>query len=450
MRTFTIVISALLLASLAAPLRAQEPQAPAPEQTLSLPQALDLAREHSPLLKASGQEVAMALAKVDQARAQLLPRIDVGMTFRRSDSPLITFGDRLNQERVTAADFDPRRLNNPSALSNFNSYMEITQPVYNGGKEWIGLEQSRLSQQATTKADRRTVEQLRFQVTRAYYGVILAREQLQVAREALKTAAAHVTQARSLFRSGMVVESDVLSAEVRLAQVREFLVSSENELALSRAALNTVMGVEESRPFRLTGELKFSPFTQDPQTLKERARRFRPDLEALRLQVRVAQQGVRLSSADYLPRLNLAGRYDFNDEHFMGSGGESWTVMAMLTWNLFDGLGTRARVNEAEAGLQRTRALEERLAQEIDLQVRQAYLDILTARGRYEAGEKAVDQARESLRIIENRYRAGLATVVELLDGDVRVTQARLSTLNALYEYAVARARLDLAVGEGS
>ncbi|MBI3015491.1 MAG: TolC family protein [Candidatus Tectomicrobia bacterium] len=448
MNILKFILTVLVVVLFSHPLLAQEVKPAAEAEPLSLTQALSVALQNSPLLKASEQEVAMALAKVGQARAQLLPRIDVGTSFHRTTSPLMAFGDRLNQERVTTGDFDPRRLNDPAAISNFNTYLEITQPVYNGGKEWTGLNQSRLAHEAKQREDRRTLDQLRFDVTQAYYGVILGREQLQVARETLKTAEAHEAQARSLFRAGLVVESDVLSAEVRLAQVREFLIAAENGLTLSRSALNTIMGVDEARAFRVTEALKFFEFKQDPEELKRRALRSRADLEALRVQVRVAEQGVRLARSDYLPRLNLGGRYDLNEEHFLGTRGESWTGMVTLSINLFDGLGTSSRVEEARAGVLRVKALQERLEQGISLQVRQAHLDLLTARGRIQASEKAVDQARESLRITQNRYNSGLTTIVELLDGEVRLTEARMRTLQALYDYAVAKAKIDLAVGE--
>ncbi|HTU01699.1 MAG TPA: TolC family protein, partial [Candidatus Sulfotelmatobacter sp.] len=148
-----------------------------------------------------------------------------------------------------------------------------------------------------------------------------------------------------------------------------------------------------------------------------------------------------------LPTVELQGNYEINNNRFASNGQDNWTVGVMLNWNLFSGGRDWARISEARANHQRAIALRERLANQIGLEVRDAFLALQTARERVAVARTAVSQAEESLRIVQDRYDSGLTTIVELLDAEAAHSASRTTLTRNLYEATVTQARLDLSLG---
>lgn len=427
----------------ALPARGQGTQEP-----LTLRRAIEIALERSPLLKAAGHELEAAQASVERARAGFLPRVDFGESFTRSDNPVFAFSSKLNQGRFTQNDFAIDRLNAPGATNNFRTSLSLSQPLWTGGKATLGLLRARLGRDAAAAGLDRQRHEVIFAVARGYYAVQLARSELEVARGAIGAAESNRDLARARFAAGLVVESDVLSAEVRLATLREQAITAEGRLALAGAALNDVMG----RPLDAPVEID--------EPLRERAERHRglaevealaldrrPDLRRLRSEEEAQARAVDLARAEFLPTLNATGSYDVNRRDIVANGQNSWFVGVALQWNLFNGLADRARIAEARAALQRTRALRERAASAVRLEVKEAFLAVSTARERIAVARRAVAQAEASLRLVQDRYAAGLTTIVNLLQTESALTQARGNLTRALHDYNLAVAGLELAAG---
>lgn len=417
-------------------------------QPLTLPRAIEIALERSPLLRAAGHELEAAAAGVDRARAGFLPRLDVGESFTRSDNPVFAFSSKLNQGRFTAGDFSIDRLNDPDPVNNFRTGLTLTQPLYTGGKATLGVERARRQQEAVARGAERQRHEVIFAVARAYYAVLLAQADLGVARAAMEAAGASRDLARARFDAGLVVESDVLSAEVRLADLREQVLAAESRAALAAAGLNDVMGQPLDEPVDVADSLaEPAPPPGALPELEGLALDRRPDYQRLRAEEQAQQQQVALARAEFLPTLNATGSYDVNRRDFAAGAQESWFVGLALQWNLFNGFADRARIVEARAGLDRLHALRERLASAIRLEVRDAYLRLRTARERIGVARGSVAQAEESLRVVRDRYQAGLTTIVDLLQTEAALTRARGSLIRASYDASLARAALELAMG---
>ena len=148
-----------------------------------------------------------------------------------------------------------------------------------------------------------------------------------------------------------------------------------------------------------------------------------------------------------LPTMHLMGNYEINNNRFSSDGQDSWSVGVVLNLNLFNGGVDRARIAEAQANHQRALAQRERLAAAIGLEAHEAFLAHQMARDRFTVSREAVAQAEESLRIVQDRYDAGLTTIVELLDSEMALTAARTNLTRTLYDATVSQARLDLSLG---
>jgi outer membrane protein TolC len=177
------------------------------------------------------------------------------------------------------------------------------------------------------------------------------------------------------------------------------------------------------------------------------AREQRPEYRQAALEEQRLEKEVLRAKGALLPTMHLIGNYEINNHRFSSDGQDSWSVGVVLNVNLFNGGADRARIVEAQANHQRAVALRERLSSAIALEVRDAYLALQTARERVAVAKDAVAHAEESLRIVQDRYEAGLTTIVELLDSETALTAARTNLTRTLYEATVGQARLDLNLG---
>jgi outer membrane protein TolC len=450
MKTFRIgkvVWAAALLTSLllaARALWAGEPSAP----ELRLSEAVTTALEKHPALRAAGHQAEAAASGVDQARAGFFPRVDFSEGFSRSDNPVYAFGSLLNQGRFTAADFAVDKLNHPDPITNWRTNLSGSVPLFLGGRTILGYQQAQLGRIAAEQGRLRTEQEVIFGVIRAYSAVLLSREALSTVQTSVRTAEANLAAAESRYEAGLVVASDALAARVRLARLREEAIAAANQVRLSRAALNEAMGLPLGQAHRLIGQLDLPPaLSEQLDALEEAARTQRPDYRQLDLEVQRLEKDVLRTKGAILPTMHLMGNYEINNQNFASNGQDSWSVGVVLNLNLFNGGGDHARIVEAQANYQRAVAQRERMANAIGLEVHDAFLAHQTARERVAVAREAVTQAEESLRIVQDRYDAGLTTIVELLDSETAVTAARTNVTRTLYDATVSLARLDLSLG---
>lgn len=424
--------------------------APARAQTgvLTLEEAVRIAMEDNHRLQASTAGVRMAEARAQEARSARLPRVEIQENFQSTTNPVFVFSNLLAQEAFTERNFAVDRLNEPDALSNFNTRLSASLPVWTGGRVTHRIDAAEIGSEAERAGHERTRQEVVHEVVDAWSGAVLARRRLEVAREALETARAHVDLARNLWEGGLVVESDVLQARVRESEVQEMVVRAESAVAVSRAAVNLALGRDLDTPFRLPTALDAPELPAESlEELVTRARERRPDLQAAARRGEAARAMVDASRGEYLPEIGVAGLYELNAEDFIGADGTNWTLMVTASFTLFDGNGRGARVQQAEQKAVQAERLRRLLGDVVSLEVRQAWYDLRAASQRLELARRAVELARESLRIVEDRYREGLAILPELLDAQTALTRARTREVAARRDLRLGRARLDLAMG---
>jgi outer membrane protein len=415
---------------------------------LTLPQAIEIALEKSPLLKAGRHEVEAAGAGIDRARAGFLPKLDVSEGFARSDNPVFAFSSKLNQGRFTASDFAIDTLNHPDPINNFRTAVTLSQPLFAGGKTLFAYDRAKLDHGATRHRLERREQEVMFETARAYYEILLAEAELGVVRAALRAADANRELARSRVGVGLVVESDVLSADVRLASLKEQEIVALNGVELAKASLNEVMGRPLDEAFEVTAHVAERPPTPEaPDHLATVALTTRPDYLGLGLEERARARGIDQAQAEFFPTVSATASYEVNNLEVVTKGQDSWFLGLVVQWNLFNGFGDRARIVEARARLAETRAVRDGMSNRIRLEVKRALLRLRAATERIGVARHAVVQAEDSLRIVKDRYDTGLTTIVNLLSTEAALTEARARLTRALYDRNVADASLALALG---
>jgi outer membrane protein len=424
-------------------------QTPAAGKPLTLQEAVAVALEKNPTVQAADAYADAVKEGITVAASGRYPRLDFSEGFTRGNNPVYVFGSLLTQRQFTERNFELSFLNTPPPLNNFRTQFTASMPLWDAGRTSRRVRDARLEAQSAVRAGDRTRQEVVFNVIEAYLNGLLARESVRVAQAAVEATKADLALAQARQEQGLAVPSDLLSAQVQLAQAQEDLLRAQNGVAVADAALNVAMGLPEDTPVALSGQLGEVAF--ETGTLDERQARAlqaRPDFQQIEIGRERAANGVHMARAGFLPKVNLFGAWEEDNQTFLTRGGNNWALGATLTFNLFDGGSNRAHLKESRARQRQAEALRSQISSAIRLQVRQAYLNLTTARDRVDVSRGAASQAEESLRIIQNRYEAGLSTITDLLRAETARTSAEKNFLNAIFDYRLCYAALELATGE--
>jgi outer membrane protein len=438
-KSFIIVI---LFMAIAIPAVAQQ------EESLSLVQAVATALQQNPQHKAAVAETHAAKADLQMARSFYFPRITFSEAATRSNDPVYVFGTRLRQSRFTAADFALNRLNNPTPIGNFATRLGGNWNLFDSFSTTFNARRAAELKQAANEQLNRTEQLIAYHVIQAYYGVLFAQRQVELAEHAATTAQAVADQSRSRFNAGMVVESDYLAAQVDLASRQQELVRTRNALSVAVAELNITMGATTDHQYKLTNQLAERTLPAlELATSEANALKQRPDLHAVEATMRASDAGLRAARSALGPRINVFAASELDNVSPFANGSNNWTAGAELQFDIFSGGEKAASIARARANVERTQAAKQTAEDGIRLEVRRAYYDYDSARQMLEVAKAATAQVEEGLRIVNNRYGAGMTTITELLRTEDAARTARTNYWEAIYRYFVSYASLELAVG---
>jgi outer membrane protein TolC len=333
-----LVIGAILV--LAAPLPAQE--------ALTLRQAVNLALQSNPLVAAADAGEKEAEARIHQARSGYAPRLQLSESLQRSNNPVFVFSSLLTQHQFSEGNFAIGPLNRPDALNNYQARLMVEQVVFDAGQTSRSVEAARFTRQMAGENTRRSQSEVVLNVLRTYFGVVLAENNLDVARQSVESGQADLERAESIYQSGRSTQPDVLAVRVHLAAMREQQIRASNDLAVARAALNEALGVSLDRTFELTTPLD-SGAAATEATLEEYRRlatESRPEIRQAELAQRLAQTQQQIADATYWPQVVFQGIFEADRQNFYNKGGANWFAAVTLRWTLWNGGKTKARVDQ--------------------------------------------------------------------------------------------------------
>lgn len=451
------VFALLVLSALCVPFHAFAQDVPQPE-VLSLDDCIRIALGSSPDVRAAQERIEQARAAVEQARSGFYPRLSVGETFVRSDYGPLVFSNQLAQANLSGdfpmpppPGFDPfAQFNDPDALSNWNTQIMLQWPLFQGGRAYYGNRAATAQAGAAELALKTLHNNLAFSVSAAFYEILKAENSISIAEESVSQIRSHLAAAEARFENEVVLRSDVLRVSVHLAEAEEVLEVTRHNLERAKSQLNLVMGLPVNAPVALAHAepvVDHAVTNSDTlETLTREAHEFRPELEEMTRNLAALEDSVQSARASRYPQINAFAHYDIDSEDFSDSH-DSWTVGVGASLSIFDGFLTRSNIRAARARLRETEAQQHRLMLQIDMDVKNAYLAKSESARRVDVLRETVAQAEETMRILSERYAEGLVLVTDLVDAEVTLTNARLHMLSAHFDYRVACAALDRAVG---
>ena len=382
-------------------------------RAVSLAEAQSQALDNNPSLSAAAAQVEEARSALLQTWAARLPSVRLTEQVVRSNDPVAAFGSRLRQEAFRPEHFgldDPNLgpLNRPEAIADYRTSLEISQPILSLADQVYGRRQAEAGELAAAAGLVRARSQVRLMTAQAYWGLALAIRALDVVERSLETAGAHVAVAQAHFRQGTAPRTEVLAAEVRVAELRAAKITAANRVREAADRLSMAMGWEPIDELVLTDTLALRRVDASLADLVAAARAQRSDLAAAGHQTDMARHALGGARSGHLPQVQAFAEVALDADSPLARQGESWTVGAMATWNIFTGLHRRGEIGRARA----------RLA-----------------------------QAEERLRVSELKYGEGLMSTTDLLDAETAWRHARMLRLQALHDVSLGVAQLEFAAG---
>jgi len=451
MRFTTSLLSIFLLVILLLVLSSNPGFSQEKVRVYTLQESLDEAFANNWSLKANKEQVDRAIQVKKQARAGFLPKFSVTYGYTRKDE--------VQKAPATVMEFPPpigTVVLPRSELNSLNNYQlvgTITQPLFTGFALTSSYELSKLGIDQSEMNVELEKLNLALRVKQAYFDILIAGKGIEVAEKDIEFRESNLNVARSFYNVGMVPINDVLKAEVELANSQQGLVTARNTARLARSGFNTVLSRPIHAPVDVVDILAYKPEKEDFDEYVDQALENRPEMKLLNINILQVDQETRLVKSQNYPEVALQYDYikagdtpDVSGSPFVDA--DRWQATAVLSWTFWEWGKTHYAVKEKESVKRELMNTKLALEDNIRLEVKEAVLRLENAEENIPTTKKSIKQGEENLRVNEERYKAQVTTITEVLDAQTLLTRARVNFYSALYNHHLARASLERALGK--
>lgn len=393
--------------------------------------------ENNTTIKISEKEFNAAKADFNQTNAVFLPNITASHTGIATTNPLMAFGSKLNQEILTASDFNPTMLNDPSQIENFATRFEIQQPLINVD----GMYQRKAAKskmEAMSLKTERTQDYLAFEVEKAYMQLQLAYKGVAVLEKALTAANSNKKLTDNSFKQGYLQRADVLNVEVRVTEVMNQLQMAKSNVQNASNYLSFLMNDDNYVVYTPTDSLTISVVTLKAQSISEN----RSDIKAMQLATNAYESMNKADKMAFLPRLNAFGSYELYDDQVFQGDANGYLFGAQLSWDVFQGSKRFGKAQKSKAEFEKSKLEYKQYVSKSNLELNKAKRALIDAENKLTLTALALDQSEESLRIRTNRFKEGLEKTSDLLTAETQYSQKQLEYFQTIFEYNYAQAYL--------
>ena len=407
---------------------------------LNLPKTVQMALDYNRDIKNSQYALKKAEYAINQAQAGKKPSVDYTFGAQRSRAT-----DAATYSRAASL------MGSANSISNaFSNGISVNIPLYTGGLVEGKIDVAKLGKTNAQEEILRVEQATKYSAIEGYYGLLAYQELQGVYHEAVDNLQGHLDNVQAQYNVGTKAKVDVLSSDVSLANAKTTAITADNNVAIAESNLNNILGLPLETKLNLADhQLPFDTYNISLQEAMDYAMKYRPEVLQAAIAVQEAERSIDIADAGNKPTVAITGGNDWADNTFPGidANKRSWKVAAGVTYNFYDGGATKAKVNQAKQDLLVARETEQKTRESVQLQVKQAYLNIRSAAQKVEETQTVVDQARENYRIQNIRYQAGVGINLDVLDAQLSLNQAQVNHIQALYDYNVGIAKLEQVMG---
>ena len=407
---------------------------------LNLPKTVQMALDYNRDIKNSQYALKKAEYAINQAQAGKKPSVDYNFGAQRSRAT-----DAATYSRAASL------MGSANSISNaFYNGISVNIPLYTGGLVEGQIDVAKLGKTNAQEEILRVEQATKYSAIEGYYGLLAYQELQGVYHEAVDNLQGHLDNVQAQYNVGTKAKVDVLSSDVSLANAKTTAITADNNVAIAESNLNNILGLPLETKLNLADhQLPFDTYNISLQEAMDYAMKYRPEVLQAAIAVQEAERSIDIADAGNKPTVAITGGNDWADNTFPGidANKRSWKVAAGVTYNFYDGGATKAKVNQAKQDLLVARETEQKTRESVQLQVKQAYLNIRSAAQKVEETQTVVDQARENYRIQNIRYQAGVGINLDVLDAQLSLNQAQVNHIQSLYDYNVGIAKLEQVMG---
>lgn len=404
------------------------------QDTLSLSKS-DLAKKVSDKnlqIKIAEKTFQSARSDYRQSNSLFMPSITASHTVISTTNPLMAFGSKLNQEILTASDFNPALLNNPGRIENFATKIEVLQPLIN----MDGLFERRAAKakmEVFQLQTERTKEYLELEVNKSFMQLQLAYKAITVLQKAHTTAQANLKLIQHYFQQGILQKTDLLSVQVRVSEVSNQLQYAKSNVQNASDYLAFLL--DEDSMNKVYKPLEELENTIRIESISSTVSENRKDIQAMTKSSEAYQKMMQSSKMNFLPKLNAFGSYELFDNQLFGTSAKGYTVGAQLSWTVFDGYKSIGKMEKAKADFQKSEAEAKQYKAQSQLELNKTNRQLKDAENKVALSLLAYQQSEEAFRIRQNRFAQGLEKTIDLLASETQMSQKELEYLQAVYDY---------------
>lgn len=407
---------------------------------LNLPKTVQMALDYNRDIKNSQYALKKAEYAINQAQAGKKPTVDYNFGAQRSRAT-----DAATYSRAASL------MGGANSVSNaFSNGISVNIPLYTGGLVEGKIDVAKLGKTNAQEEILRVEQATKYSAIEGYYGLLAYQELQGVYHEAVDNLQVHLDNVQAQYNVGTKAKVDVLSSDVSLANAKTTAITADNNVAVAESNLNNILGLPLETKLNLADhQLPFDTYNISLQEATDYAMKYRPEVLQAAIAVQEAERNIDIADAGNKPTVAITGGNDWADNTFPGidANKRSWKVAAGVTYNFYDGGATKAKVNQAKQDLLVARETEQKTREAVQLEVKQAYLNIRSAAQKVEETQTVVDQARENYRIQNIRYQAGVGINLDVLDAQLSLNEAQVNHIQALYDYNVGIAKLEQVMG---
>jgi outer membrane protein TolC len=387
--------------------------------SINLSEALSLAQKANQQIKLANIDEQIANAHLKQTEAIWLPQLNFSYTAMSTNNPLNAFGFKLQQASVSSSDFNPTLLNSPGAQSNFQTQLSLQQPIVN--MDMAYLRKAAVKQTvAVAMQTKRTTEVVKMQVTQVYLNIDFLYKAQTVAKSALTTVQSIYTLTKNRFDQGLLQKSDLLNVEVQVKSIETQLNDVQSKIAAASDQLSLLM----NQPNGIVYKTAWIDI-QIPSSLSNTISTNRADFKAIETGLSIYDIAIKGNKMSWLPRLNGFANYQFNDKAALGFTAGNYFAGIQLSWDILKGNQTKNKI--ATQTIEKNKLQEQynsKISQD-QVELQNTLRQLRDAQFKYAQLQTAVEQAEESLRILQNRYQQGLVNTNDILMAQTQLTQQK-------------------------
>ncbi len=426
------------------------PAVSAAQEPLTVSGAVQAALSHNASLRAARAGVDEAAAQETQARSGFFPRISISESWLRGDEPVFVFSSLLSARQFTANNFAIDALNHPDPTGFFRTSVGVEQLLFDGGRVRSAANAASLRRTIAEASTDEAAAALMVTTTQAFGRIVSSEAERRAADAGLAAAREDLLRAERRRDAGMATDADVLALVVHVANLQQRAIQAEGDAAAARAELNRLMGnpidalVEVIEPS--SAQLDDLGDQRDLRALLAEADASRPELARAATSEKVAEASRDQARAAFIPQVAAQAAWDLSGTN-VSDRASSWILGGELRWTFSTGGAESAGTKAAAASIVKARAEAADARAAVHVEVVSAVRRLQSARARRDAGRTAVEQARESQRVIRDRFEAGIASVNDVLRASTALLDADTNRVASVVDTMVASAMLRRAVG---